>query len=187
MVFRDTRAREYPSFDLSHSCGVTSALPRRLIFVRHAESAANAADTRHEKPRYSHCHVDHLIPITELGVEQIKQTAVALGDLLQRDAAGSGLQIAAVVSPFLRTRMTHAVLASVCEIAVADGCLVMDFIERWDVGLVQGEVTATGKYGPGDSALPLGTLHDAPCVGSRAHACMVGVYEGAGHLCYKTA
>lgn len=69
-------------------------LPKRLVLVRHGESAANA-----DRSVYSHTP-DWKIPLTDLGQEQAKQCAAVIKQLVQRD------NVYLYTSPYQRARQT---------------------------------------------------------------------------------
>src|SRR5258708_25372802 len=72
------------------------AKPKRIVLVRHGNSAANAdGSVRAHTP-------DHRIPLTEDGHAQARQAGQLLLDLFGAES------IAAYVSPYLRTRQTYS-------------------------------------------------------------------------------
>ena len=72
------------------------AKPKRIVLIRHGNSAANAdGRVRADTP-------DHRIPLTAAGHEQARQAGAALLDLFGEQ------EIAVYLSPYVRTRETFA-------------------------------------------------------------------------------
>ncbi|CUG86260.1 glycerolphosphate mutase, putative [Bodo saltans] len=69
-------------------------LPKRLLLVRHGESAANA-----DRSVYSHTP-DWKIPLTDLGQQQAKECAASIKDIVQQD------KVYLYTSPYRRARQT---------------------------------------------------------------------------------
>jgi broad specificity phosphatase PhoE len=69
-------------------------LPKRLLLVRHGESAANA-----DRSVYSHTP-DWKIPLTALGEQQAKDCAASIKDIVQND------KVYLYTSPYRRARQT---------------------------------------------------------------------------------
>jgi broad specificity phosphatase PhoE len=72
--------------------------PERIVLVRHGESEGNVDETVYERVP------DHRLRLTEVGLEQARQTGEVLRAML---VSGS---VEAYVSPYLRTRQTLAAL-----------------------------------------------------------------------------
>ena len=120
-----------------------AALPRRLIFVRHAVSEANESnEVRYSKP-------DHTVSISRRGVEQARQCAAPgslLASLLERDA-GAPRASRWVVSPFLRTQQTAAILRA--ELAARGVALSPGVLECPLLHERQYPNVSLGSYAPG--------------------------------------
>lgn len=70
------------------------ARPRRIILVRHGESAGNADDTVYER------EPDHALALTETGWAQAAETGKRLREVLGRE------RVSVYVSPYRRTHET---------------------------------------------------------------------------------
>lgn len=75
--------------------------PTRFILVRHGESEGN---------RDRRFNTSHLTPLTELGREQARQAAERIAERFQPELV--------IVSPYLRTRQTAAIIANYFRLPV---------------------------------------------------------------------
>lgn len=87
----------------------TGVYPRRIIFVRHAQSEANADKTH----TIIATKRDHVVSITRDGIDQAVEASAEGGHLarLLDTWKGSDRVVPLVVSPYLRTRQTAAIIS----------------------------------------------------------------------------
>ncbi|KAL8061644.1 hypothetical protein ABFX02_02G099200 [Erythranthe guttata] len=76
------------------------ALPKRIILVRHGESAGNIDGAAYSTTP------DNKIPLTPLGIDQAKRAGSGICDVVSRGGASSNWKVYFYVSPYMRTRST---------------------------------------------------------------------------------
>ncbi|KAK6139369.1 hypothetical protein DH2020_026877 [Rehmannia glutinosa] len=76
------------------------ALPKRIILVRHGESAGNIDGTAYTTTP------DNKIPLTPQGIDQAKQAGSRICHVVSDAGASSNWKVYFYVSPYLRTRST---------------------------------------------------------------------------------
>ncbi|CAI9102316.1 OLC1v1000564C2 [Oldenlandia corymbosa var. corymbosa] len=122
-------------------------LPRRIILVRHGESAANSDENVYDTTP------DHKIPLTSAGIDQARKAGSKVLDLVSEHGDSHNWNVYFYVSPYERARSTLREIGRVVPrnrvSGVREECRIreQDFGNFQDQSKMQGIKLTRNKYG----------------------------------------